>query len=195
MAALSEEDRGRIVKAILVRKFGDLLEWQQPELFHCYGTNDLGFVDDFSANLGKTIIETRSDLATFSDEDLRQAEVDLTSGGSDPIADWYEISLLQIRKLGKQIPPAIAFGFGHPKYEVDLEYWGSMPELSLSETVCLSVGASPEALPDSKIEELLSLKKKGKELWSAYELLLRRHELFRGTSRSTDGGARPNQVR
>lgn len=97
-----------------------------------------------------------------------------------PISTWPWSKLLpetlHPERLANRQPGMLAYGFGHPNFRADFDYWAKMPNLTLMEASLLSVGTDPKFLDQ---DELYKLKKKKPDtLWASLRFLLERYELL-----------------
>ncbi|AML53325.1 hypothetical protein [Falsihalocynthiibacter arcticus] len=179
MSSLSEDDKSAIISQIMQRKFGKLLDWKRPILLHTFGPNNLDSVDSFEKKLDETRALVLNALEQFSDQDIENIAVDFSDPYTIKSSEWSALHSGEIGRLTKRVPRAIAYGFGHPSFAVDFEYWGRMGKLSLHEFTLVSIGANPKSIDDRKIIDLRDSQKKGIKLFSAYEFLLQQYEVLR----------------
>ena len=195
MTALGKDERQKVIEAAMERKFGKLLNWMRPEMLHQFGPNNLDDVDFFEKRLRETKDKVRNELESWPDAVIQSMADDLSEPTRIEKSDWSALAAKEINQLHRVQLPPIAFGFGHPYFATDFDYWGTMPELSLHEVSALSVGADPEAITDDDVAMLTKRQKKGVKLWSAHVCLLRYREFFRRHFHSTGWGYPPQSVK
>jgi hypothetical protein len=176
--SLSDRERSSIIDAVMIRKLGDLSNWMHPKLAHTFGANDIDSVEDFEKRLGEMIQRLNAAFEAMTDDELNEIGDHL----SDPMriseSNWGAMDSVALNLLHKNLPPSIAFGFGHPDFSADFTYWGCMPNLTLHELTALSVGADPRKITEKYIEKRLELSKRNRPLWSADTLLVQQREIF-----------------
>lgn len=161
------------------RKFGRLLEWARPTLVHSFGPNDLDVVEKYETKLEDTKRLVRGALTNWSDEKILHLGALLGDGSRIEDGDWNALGQPAIDELARRQPPPIAFGFGHPSFKADFDYWGKMPELTIYEALALSVGADPAAFTKDRINRITALESKGRKPWAALSFLAKRFNIFR----------------
>ncbi len=159
---------------LLEKELGDRLRWQKPEIVETVGPFDPAVFDRYEAQLTEAIDLLRSRLEGYTDAQIA------VLAGEDPEdpdglrKEWRRLS----EPLRRQSPPWYAGGFGHPDHRADLGYWRLMPDFSLAEATCLSVGIDPKAFDEPKLESLAKRRDRD-TLWPPLQYILKRHELLR----------------
>lgn len=170
--------RSTTIEAAMRTKFGSLSDWKRPKLAHTFGSNDLGFVDEFEKRLDGTRRRVQTALEAMSDDELRDIHDELSEPLSIRESQWGSLEAREISLLHTARPSAIEYGFGHPNLTADFEYWARMPKLSLHEVSVLSVGGDPRKVTEQYVEGRLRKKNEKKRLWAADEFLLQQRNIF-----------------
>lgn len=174
---------------LLEQKLGDLLDWQKPQVIQTIGPYDPSVFDNFEALLAEAVNLLRERLEGYTDAEIGIL-VDKESEDLDGLRkDWMSILGDATEKRLRNPPPWYADGLGHPDYRADFEYWSKMPNFSIFEIVCLSVGIAPEKYGEKKLSDL-SKRRDRLKLWPSLKFLLQRYDLVFRTF-----GAHVNSVR
>lgn len=180
------------------RKFGRLMEWARPTLVHTFGPNDLDVVQKYETRLEVTKNLVSEALTQWSDEKIAHLGAQLKNGSQFEDDEWKTLGDPAIGELSRHPLQPIVYGFGHPSFKADFDYWGKMPELTIYEASALSVGADPAAFTEDRINSIRELESKGGNPWSALGFLAKRFEIFRRHYTHTGWGfiaERPSKVK
>ena len=194
MTELSDEARRALINDALEKKFGSLLNWQRPIAGYCVGPSDPAIYDVFVERRDSLVEQATSDLMHLSDQEL--LAIKSPQSEEDKVhSNWWRGYL---RYDLPSAPPPMAFGFGHPSFKPDFGYWAQMPEFSLYELLVLSVGADPENITESEIEDWKRPKSRHhspKKIWPAQVYLLKRFEQLRRYFSAGHWGFVPMSIR
>lgn len=194
MTPLSEDEKLLKINQIMQRKFGSLLQWERPILSHEFGPNNLSDVTIFERKLVETKALVFTELVGLSDIKIMEVASELSDTPSQRGKRWISDHDLSMKALSQIIPYKIDFGFGHPKFAVDFEYWGKMGKLSIYEVTALTLGANPEVVNEDKVKKLKHIKSKGGQLKNADGFLLKQFEIFSRHFNKTDWGYIPIRI-
>jgi hypothetical protein len=163
---------------LLQRKFGDLLSWQRPELVETVGPFDPSVFTSYDDEHQSVLQRCEALLRRYTDDQIRAI---IAQRGPEREAfhwEWHSFAEDDIKRLTKRRPPWFAGGFGHPDYKADFEYWCKMPDFTVDEILCLSIGISPEHFESDTLDKLE--KRSFEDLWPSLQfLILRRRQLSR----------------
>lgn len=133
----------RIISKILRNRFGDLLDWQKPNIKNGIGPSKPDVFDFFDALLEKSLLETRRQLEALS---LEEIENDYDRQGRKLNPNHYldegQHNAI-IDRLRTQEPCWFAGGFGVEGRVADFGYWLKMDTWSFEEALALSLGVEP----------------------------------------------------
>ena len=165
---------------LLNEKMGKCLTWQPPAIVQTVGPFDPD-VWERMGELRRSVMDLCVDwLRSSSDERiaivLRNRNVRPPGLGQtdqrDPEArEWFNLGEKEISDLKRTSPPWYAGGFGHPDHVADFEYWSKMPQLSVGELTCLSVGIEPKEYPGTKLRDLCKSSERPK-FWKPQQFIL-----------------------
>ena len=177
MSFLHKNSREHFIRTALENKFGWVLDWDPPTLWHNIGPCLPDAYDDFiegRATLLETVIEA---LDQLSDQELM--EVGNLAGSKDSATRtwWNNFLSDEIRALRKKMPSDLLFGLGHSDWKADIVYWSQMPHFTLREVVLLSVGVDPERYQDSDLLEIET--RENDRTYPAMRFVLKRLRLLR----------------
>ena len=174
---------------LLEAKLGKWLSWRQPTIVQTIGPFDPDVWDRF-AKLHQSVVDTCVDwLHSSSDEriavvlrnrNVRSPGFGQTDQREPEAREWFGLCEGKLADLNRAGPPWYAGGFGHPDHIADFEYWARMPQLSVSELTCLSVGIEPKEYPGAKLKELCHSSDRPK-FWQPQQFILLRYEQLKRT--------------
>ena len=171
-------DKHEIAERALSHKFSNIWTWQPTEIPLPHGPDDMPRVLRFNANLQRAKSLCIEALLALHEPDF--GKIAEFAAGSDIATDlnWHALLPVDLYVLERRLPPPIAYGFGHPNFTPDYQYWSSMPRLSLHEATLLSVGAKPEFMTRHELSQLAAGQMPIR--WAALTYLVQRYqELFR----------------
>ncbi len=175
---MTEDERIEIIRNALAKEYRGIWDWEPTPITQIDGPEDLFKVAKFNTRVREMREACVEALCDLSDDELRKIR-DYGRGSNEiSIWPWSELlpESLHPERLLKQLPPIWAYGFGHPAFRADFDYWVKMPNLSLMEATLLSVGAHPETLTS---DDVYSLKKENhNELWASLRFLILRYDLL-----------------
>ncbi len=188
---MTTSSRDEKIETILRAEFSKVWDWTRDKIDEPFGPDDIDYVDQFEGRLGDFRERARADLAQLSDQALAVIREEQADDEATRDNAWCDQLSVNPKNLIKNIPPTIAYGFGHPRFAPDFKYWCQMPRLDLYEATALSVGADPKSMTEKRLYELKKTAEKGRDMWSAYTFLLERFELMTRFFPSTGFGFAP----
>lgn len=175
---MTEDERVEIIKGALAEEYKGIWHWAATPIDHPYGPDDRDKVAEFAERVRAMREACIEALIELPGEELTKIR-DFKRGPTE-ISTWPWSKLLPERlhpaSLTNLQPSILAYGFGHPDFRADFDYWAKMPNLTLMEATLLSVGADPKTLDE---DELYRLKKETPDkLWASLRFLLERYDLL-----------------
>lgn len=173
---------------LLKEKLGKWLSWQQPIIVQTIGPFDpdvwvrFGELHRSVADLCVSWLQSSSDerIATvLRNRNVRSPGFGQTDPRDPQAREWFSLCEGKLADLTRLLPPWYAGGFGHPDHVADFEYWSRMPQLSVGELTCLSVGIEPTEYPDTNLRDLCKSKDRAKFCKPQQFILLRYEQLKR----------------
>lgn len=125
------------------RKFGDLYDWDVPELQKTVGPFSPEAFNEFKDKLDFVRSEAFRSLKAANPDELNSI---YEEWDTEAWRHWRHSFSKVISDLNDDLPHWADGGLGHPKYCADFEYWARMPDLLLEEAVGLTVGVEPKHL-------------------------------------------------
>jgi hypothetical protein len=175
---MTEDERIQIIEEALTNEYRAIWLWEPTPISHPFGPDDRDKVAKFSERVREMRESCVEALLELPDQELKR----IRDFKREPmeISTWPWSQMLPGRlhpsKLIDRRPPKWSYGFGHPSFAPDFDYWEKMPSLSLMEATLLSVGADPK---EFTVDELYELKRqKSDKLWASLRFLLQRYDLF-----------------
>jgi len=160
-------------EAMLKAKLGRLLRWRVPEIQRAVGPFAPEIFDQFDARRRELVDACQAKLAEYSRDQITTIDKKRPDDERGTAKDWKNFKYDEISKLQHNAPPWHAGGFGHPDYVADFEFWCKMPNLSVEETLCLSIGIGPQHFTARAIADLRT--EPFDKLWETLRFLLLRH--------------------
>ncbi|MEP6018212.1 MAG: hypothetical protein ABJ251_06985 [Paracoccaceae bacterium] len=198
MTELSEEARRALIGELLEKKIGNCLHWQKPKAGYCVGPSNLAVYDKFLATRDSLVERAVAELQVLTDQQLGTIKSPQIEN-DDALIGWWALFLrYEIPNVSTDLPPPLAFGFGHPSFQADFNYWAQMATLSLEEFLALSVGADPGQITEQRIASWTPKKfqqNPPKKLWPAQAFLLKRKEQLIRYFHNTGWGYTPMPLR
>lgn len=174
---------------LLEEKLGKWLSWRQPAVVQTIGPYDPE-VWDRLGRLHMSVVDTCVDwLQSASDERIaivlrnrgvRSPGFSQSDPGDPEAREWFSLGDGKLADLNRMSPPWYAGGFGHPDHIADFEYWAKMPQFSVGELTCLSVGIEPKDYPGTKLNDLCKSSDRPK-FWKPQQFILLRYEQLKRT--------------
>ena len=171
-------DKHEIAERALSRKFSTIWTWHPTEILLPHGPDDMPRVLAFNEELHSA--KSRCIEALLRLDEPGFEKIAEFAAGADLASDlnWHALLPVDLNVFKRHLPPRIAYGFGHPAFTPDYQYWSSMPKLSLHEATLLSVGAKPDFMTRHELSQLVSGQMPIR--WAALAYLTQRYqELFR----------------
>ena len=171
-------DKHEIAERALSRKYSNIWTWHPTEILMPHGPDDMPRVLKFNEDLQRAKSLCIEALLALDEPDFRR--IAAFAAGSDIASDlnWHALLPVDLNVLKRRLPPRIAYGFGHPAFAPDYQYWSSMPKLSLHEATLLSVGAKPDFITRQELNQIAAGQMPIR--WAALAYLAQRYrELFR----------------
>jgi hypothetical protein len=175
---MTEDERIEIIEGALAKEYSGIWHWEPTPIDNPYGPDDRDKIAKFAERIQgmrKACIEA---LLELPDEELTM----IRDFKREPmeISTWPWSELLPERlhpaRLASRQPGRLAYGFGHPHFRADFDYWAKLPNLTLMEATLLSVGTNPNFLDQDEIYKLK--KEKPEKLWASLRFLLERYDLL-----------------
>lgn len=192
MKPITQEQRASLIEAALEQKFGSLLTWERPKIGISIGGNDIDRVAKFEDSLNEAVQTARKTLEDVGNEKLHGIINPKQAHTLDNFEWWQEYLSKEVEKLRSVKLLPIFYGFGHPYFAMDQDYWGQMTEYSLHEALLLSLGIEPERISERFLADLTKDHEKG-HVWTAYRYLVRRQDQFRRFFARTGWGYIPRR--
>ena len=161
------------------RKFGDLYDWDVPQLVQTVGPFTPEVFDDYAKRIDLLLAETFKVLSTVNGDEIHAIYADDPREETGVCKQWRDLFADEIKILKRDSPFWAAGGFGHPDYVTDFEYWGRMPSFLLFEAVSLTLGIDPEIIEPLLNEDDEVLKLLGQPLVFAKKRAVQIHRQFR----------------
>lgn len=164
MSALSQSVRDNYCVSAIHNKFGDLLDWEIPDIKDIVGPFEPEIFLEFNNRRLLLIADCQREFLLQDDIDLPVISDQESPDDEDKRKLWWEYRRKEIDILRSDIPPWFAAGFGHHDYEADFEYWSQSRYFSHAEALCLSLGIEPKHFEEKQLVFLEERAKKT-ELW------------------------------
>ncbi|WGH78617.1 hypothetical protein [Jannaschia ovalis] len=177
-----DADRQKLLEGGLGRWFA----WKTPKVSKTVGPFDPAPFLEFNTQRQKTIDEFKAKLQDYSNEEIamilgprntrppspKQHRLRVDPGpmariprGDPPDridrlkSEWSGFASSRRDALRSAEPEWFAAGFGHPDHLANFEYWSRMPDYTMAETTCLSIGIEPDGFSERRLKELRRDKK------------------------------------
>lgn len=177
---MSEFERSKVStenEIILRKKFGNLYNWEKPQIQQTVGPFIPTALDEFSERRDFLLNEAHRALQTFSTVDVALLYDRKLPDPDGKRSEWDKFIGDEIGQHSRETPNWLIGGFGHPDYQADFEYWGKMSEYDLHEALMLSVGIEPKNFGEQRLKHAEKQMEKI-TLIAPVEFIVRRHEQF-----------------
>lgn len=168
-----EPELDPIRKRLFEAKLGELARWRIPSISPSVGPFEPEAFKPFNKRRLEIVDAVRERLQTYSQHELIAIAEHRGREMPEVVQFWRSFLDEPIYRLKKKIPPWYAGGFGHPDYRADFDYWCKMPNFSIEEALCLSIGIEPRHFTKDVISK--SKNQDFDALWSPIQFLLLRH--------------------
>ncbi len=173
---MDEKEREDIVVAALAAQYPKIWLWRPAKVEVPYGPDNMELVNKFADRLAILRSACKEALLALPDEELLLMRDFQSSEKQRAPWPWANCLPSNPSDYLSRIPKVWAYGFGHPAFAPDFDYWAMMPKLSVMEATMLSVGAKPELFKENEIYELK--RQKPEKLWASFRFLIERYELM-----------------
>lgn len=173
---MDEKEREDTVVAALAAQYPKIWAWRPAKVEVPYGPDDMEHVNKFADRVARMRSACKESLLALPDEELLRMRDFQSSENQRAPWPWADHLPSNPNDCLRRIPKVWAYGFGHPAFAPDFDYWAMMPKLSVMEATMLSVGAKPELMTQEEIYELK--RQKPEKLWASFRFLIERYELM-----------------
>lgn len=173
---MTDDERHEIVVAALAAEYRTIWEWEPTPIMVSFGPNNIGQIEKFARDVRAMRQANVDALKCLPEDELLKIKAFKREPTNMSIWPWGKFLPESPIHYINTIPDPLAYGFGHPSFAPDFDYWSLMPQLSLLEATLLSVGAEPEFMSSDNLYKLK--KERPKKLWAALKFLIKRHDLL-----------------
>lgn len=163
---------------LLQRKLGILLTWRPPQIVQTVGPFDPAAFDRYDLRRRKAINACVERLTSLSDEEIDEILKNPNSTKPD-VHEWTKLLNDELHALRLRVPAWYIGGFGHPDHVADFDYWTKMPQFTVAELTCLSIGINPAEFGVTQLVDLSASKDRPKLCRPLEYLVLRYEQLYR----------------
>ena len=161
-------------RKLLATKFGQLLDWEPPDIRRTVGPFDPSVFSGFNTKRLELIADCTKRLRQFDDTEINQIIDRRGDDPDNPLREWLSFRRDDIDRLHKSVPAWFDGGFGHPDFAADFENWCKMPSFSVAEALSLSIGIEPGHFQKKRLDAMSKGAFHG--LPSALRFLIMRYE-------------------
>ncbi len=145
--------KNRIVKKVLKKRLGDLLDWEKPIIHDTVGPYAPAIFDRYSELLERTKAAVHNTLAKHTPEELDMVISPQGKLNTKLLQSWHGFPHADIKRLIQTEPFWFQGGFGNEGHKANFDYWARMDTLSLIEATCLTIGFAPESFNEEQFSE------------------------------------------
>ncbi|MEN8949721.1 hypothetical protein [Planktotalea arctica] len=173
---MDQAEREDIVDNALAAQYPKIWAWEPTVVETPYGPDDMNVVNTFATRVAKMRSDSKDALLHLPDDELLRMRDHKKSSASGATWPWADLLPTNPNDLLPKIPKIWAYGFGHPSFAPDFNYWAMMPTLSVLEATLLSVGAKPDLIPEKHVFEM---RRRNLEIqWACLKFFIERYELM-----------------